>query len=429
MANDTWSAWRRDFLPDPRYGRHSGHDASPEALRELARRARAIPDPLPDSFDWKIIADGPLHSDPLPCSGPALSMLASTHRFYRSEPGSPRWPEGDARLQAVIELGRALIERGARRPDWVSVELAILTGVSSFDMRERLEALDAWGPELSGSAPAAAARAAREAIWGFHALEAWEWIKAKGGLADAAAWTSLPQASHPAVCSLQSRHWKGFRRAGADGVALDWRDPISGATLWHFACVGGHQMSKNALPVLKASPAARAIVDLPALQDEDFGEKMWRVKAGSTPLHLAVAELEIEAVATLLELGANPNAIDGSGRSPLHILGPRWGSKAQDKAELIVRALIDAGADPGLPAPNGKTLAQLMAAKGPIDAIAALLETRPADVGGDSPAQREALAALLARDDGSARSIAERAAMRASVAAPAAPPRPSRNSL
>lgn len=73
---------------------------------------------------------------------------------------------------------------------------------------------------------------------------------------------------------------------------------------------------------------------------------------GHTPLHVAaIRGREVVAVA-LLEAGANPNAVDHDGKTPLH-----WAASYDEASgyEDIVKLLLDAGADPNARDGNGAT--------------------------------------------------------------------------
>ena len=135
-----------------------------------------------------------------------------------------------------------------------------------------------------------------------------------------------------------------------------------------------------------------------------------RDENGDTPLHRAVLWGDAGAIAPLLEAGADPNARDENGDTPLH--------KAvfQGHADAIA-ALLEAGADPEARDRYGRTPLHRVAGYGHAGVIAALLEAgadptaRSED--GDTPlheaawnGQADAITALLdagadpkARDD------------------------------
>lgn len=86
---------------------------------------------------------------------------------------------------------------------------------------------------------------------------------------------------------------------------------------------------------------------------------------GGVPLHWSVKHLE--ATRRLLELGANPNAKDAFGATPLH------NAAAMDSAE-VVRLLIAQGAQIDLLDASGNTALHEAAAKGHVASVQALVE-------------------------------------------------------
>lgn len=74
-----------------------------------------------------------------------------------------------------------------------------------------------------------------------------------------------------------------------------------------------------------------------------------RNETGSTPLHLAVFSGSEEIVRMLLDAGANPNAQDLKGVTPLNT------ARSFNGLEEISKILLGAGADPTLTDNEGKT--------------------------------------------------------------------------
>jgi ankyrin repeat protein len=93
---------------------------------------------------------------------------------------------------------------------------------------------------------------------------------------------------------------------------------------------------------------------------------------GTTPLHWAVYKVDRELVAELLKAGANADATNKYGSSPL-----AEAAKLGDLA--LVRQLLDAGADVESPNADGQTALMLAARIGSLD-LAKLLVERGADV-------------------------------------------------
>ncbi len=71
---------------------------------------------------------------------------------------------------------------------------------------------------------------------------------------------------------------------------------------------------------------------------------------GLTALHLACAKDNAEAVRILIGKSANVNAVDGSGRTPLHMAA----SESRDSAECV-SLLVEAGADKDAESTGGET--------------------------------------------------------------------------
>jgi ankyrin repeat protein len=113
----------------------------------------------------------------------------------------------------------------------------------------------------------------------------------------------------------------------------------------------------GARELLKADPglATRLIRHARLCESKIFH---W-IYIGDTALHLAVAGYRVELVRLLLAAGANPNStMNHRQSSPLHyaadgyITGPHWNAERQVKT---IRCLLDAGADINAQDKNGAT--------------------------------------------------------------------------
>jgi ankyrin repeat protein len=79
-------------------------------------------------------------------------------------------------------------------------------------------------------------------------------------------------------------------------------------------------------------------------------------KNGYTALHVAVQEAHTDVAAALISAGANVNAQDRHGNGPLWVAMYYAGlARASDANFAILRALLDAGADPDQHNAVGKT--------------------------------------------------------------------------
>ena len=120
----------------------------------------------------------------------------------------------------------------------------------------------------------------------------------------------------------------------ADGKKLKAADS-DGWTLLHYASAAGDG----------------AAVALLLSHEEESKEAVGRrAKDGSTPLHLAAssgAGGAANAVSQLLKAGAEADALDGKGRSPLVVAAASSSSPPSDQSSsgAVVSALVAAGAD------------------------------------------------------------------------------------
>jgi ankyrin repeat protein len=73
--------------------------------------------------------------------------------------------------------------------------------------------------------------------------------------------------------------------------------------------------------------------------DSGFDINELRPDQGRTLLHGAANRGTLKAVKWLVEHGANPNALDGGGRTPLHVCAER------NRSAATIKLLVAAGAD------------------------------------------------------------------------------------
>ena len=117
------------------------------------------------------------------------------------------------------------------------------------------------------------------------------------------------------------------------------------------AAAGGTGMLDSVLAALRAGDRHRDGLEALALELVERGADIFAVDAnGLTPLQRCAALGNIPISQLLLERGVDANVRDRHGRSPL------FAALAQaDTAEVLVRSLIRAGADPELADVNGET--------------------------------------------------------------------------
>jgi ankyrin repeat protein len=225
---------------------------------------------------------------------------------------------------------RAAVE--AREAGLSPLHLAVRTG-----RLEVVEAVLEAGAEVGAAVAETGATALHlAALQGDQAMV--QLLVARGAEVKARAGDSLYRAT-PLYLAAQGGHARVVEELAAAGAAVGRRLWRMEATALHVAADGGHTATVAALLRLGATPHARN----------------WN---GVTALGLAAAAGRRDAVAALLAAGAQVNSRDGEGRSVLlQTLG------GERTLPGVVRALLEAGADPGLAGPGGE-LPLLRAARG-----------------------------------------------------------------
>lgn len=285
-----------------------------------------------------------------------------------------------------------------RRVDWQGGDSDF------FDLAIELGADPKSRPELLLSAPAG---------WTGSRLAGLSWMDKLIALgADPAAIPNVcPEQEHPIAWAARYKNFLYANGSLHRGVSPEWIDEKTGATCFHTLAQMNGAEALKLFQRLAADPRSKRLVD----QKTSIKEG----KGGDTALMLACAKLNIEQVKTLLDAGADPNAQNASGWTPLHHAGRRYGAQAQNKCAPVVSLLLEAGADPSIINASGLTAGQAMAKKAPLAGLQALLSVRPEDVTGSEDAARQAAQALGKRG-AKAVSVVERAILE-SDGAPSAP--------
>ena len=134
-------------------------------------------------------------------------------------------------------------------------------------------------------------------------------------------------------CGIDAGGWddvQRFRRCLGE-VGLDWWNAPSGNTILHNAA--GYTTNPTVVLLLLEAGAD------PNARNDD----------GLTPLHRGAGNSNPVVIAHLLTAGGDPNAMDNNGYTPLHYAAARSGN-----ARAISR-LLSAGADPQLESNDGRT--------------------------------------------------------------------------
>jgi len=209
----------------------------------------------------------------------------------------------------------------------------------------------------------------KEKGWGWPLAEKFEGLGAKIA-------TIGPNDPSPVRMCLVLERWENARKFIAAGAPMNYVNE-NGEGALHFLAGFARKEALAILPMFLSNPGILALLELPSRLELHEGE---------TPLHKACAVLNQPAMELLLAAGANPNAQDAKGWTPLRHLLRKTGEKAQLKAAPLVRLLVERGADPSIRDAKGLTAAQSVAKKAPLGALAELLALRPEDVASGSEA-------------------------------------------
>lgn len=192
----------------------------------------------------------------------------------------------------------------------------------------------------------------------------------------------------------------GAHAAGGGGVFVCVDD--QGRTALHHAAAAGHLEALQLLLELTPEPAEALLADeagrtplalaalagsarcVRALLRTEIGGMTVGIEddAGASPLHLAAGGCFSEVVAALLEAGADANAKDASGRTPLICAAGAEADNMSDadaaaeegrNKEATIECLLEWGARADPADASGATALHAVARTGPLGAVAALL--------------------------------------------------------
>ena len=208
----------------------------------------------------------------------------------------------------------------------------------------------------------------------------------------------------PVGASLNVGRFAIARQFIEAGAPMDFIDCYGECALHFFA----RNATKPGLALFSdflAKPETLALLDLPSQSPQTLG---------STPLHCACAALNPQNLQLLLEAGANPNAQDALGWTPLRHLLRKNSAKTRDKSLSMLKLLLAHGADPSICDTQGLTPAQAMAGKASVELLGELFARRPEDIEGKN---REAIHAKkkLRKRGGQGLAWAEKADMKSEM--------------
>ncbi|NMG75483.1 L,D-transpeptidase Cds6 family protein [Aromatoleum diolicum] len=157
----------------------------------------------------------------------------------------------------------------------------------------------------------------------------------------------------------------GLVLAGGYGMALSASMPVpfkvdfrpEFTAVAHVSCPQAGALPRPLIDAVACGDAFRVRARLAEGADVSVTDSRVRY-TGRTALHHAAQRADLATVELLLAAGANPDAADAQGNTPLHLLAMR---RRSDSEVAVARSLLDAGADGRLRNARGRSaVAELM---------------------------------------------------------------------
>jgi len=123
----------------------------------------------------------------------------------------------------------------------------------------------------------------------------------------------------------------------------------------------------------------RALLDTAEAQEPGLALKMLEEpdNAGARAAHWAANALNLKSLKLCAEHGVDLNAQDNKGQTPMHRAARRYGQRAESKFEPLVSWFKEQGIHWGLLDKEGQTAIGQLAKKGPIEALAKIIDASP----------------------------------------------------